>query len=90
MLQDYAATQGSFRRYMPTLQTVVESSTYPGHAPAPLVPGIGRPVDQLQYQFLLNKMQTQSDSFNALRELGKKFLDASLSNNTTNTNTSTK
>lgn len=84
MLQDYTTTQSSFRRYMPSLQTVIESSTYPGHSPAPLTPGIGRPVDQMQYQFLLSKMQTQIDSFNTLRELGKKFLDASSSNNTNN------
>lgn len=90
MLQDYTATQNSFRRYMPTLQTVIESSTYPGHSSANVAPGISRPVDQMQYQFLLNKMQTQSDSFNALRELGKKFLDASSSTNTNNSNSSTK
>ncbi len=80
MLQDYTSTQNSFRRFMPTPQIVIESSSHSGHPPMPLLPHIGRPVDQIQYQFLLNKMQTQIDLFNNLRELGKKFLDTSSAN----------
>ena len=85
MLQDYASTQNNFRRLMPSPQTVIDASTHSGHPPTALVPQMGRPVDQVQYQFLLNKMQTQIESFNALRELGKKFLDTSSSNINTNT-----
>jgi hypothetical protein len=77
MLQDYTSTQSNFRRFMPTPQTVMDSSSYPGHPPMPLLSQIGRPVDPVQYQFLLHKMQTQIDSFNTLRDLGKKFLDVS-------------
>ena len=89
MLQDYTTTQNNFRRLMPTAQTVIEAATQPGHSPASLIPTIGRPVDQAQYQFLANKMQNQIDSFNALRELGKKFLETSSSTNL-NSNPSTK
>jgi hypothetical protein len=89
MLQDYTSTQSTFRRFMPSPQTVAESSAHSGHPPMPLLPQIGRAVDSVQYQFLLNKMQTQIDSFNTLRELGKKFLDTS-STNINNTTTSTK
>lgn len=88
MLQDYTSTQNDFRRFMPAAQAVMEASSHSGHQQAPIAPPIGRPVDPGQYQFLLNKMQTQIDSFNALRELGKKFLETSTAN--VNTNTSTK
>jgi hypothetical protein len=88
MLQDYTSTQNDFRRFMPTPQTVIESSSHSGHPPVPLLPHIGWSVDPLQYQFLLNKMQTQIESFNTLRELGKKFLESSSTN--VNTNTTTK
>lgn len=84
MLQDYTSTLNNFRRYMPSPQAVMESSAQAGHQPMPLTPQLGRAVDPVQYQFLLNKIQTQIDSFNALRELGKKFLDSS---STTNGNT---
>ncbi len=80
MLQDYTSTQNTFRRFMPSPQTVLESSSHSGHPPMPLSSLIGRPVDQIQYQFLLNKMQTQIDSFNTLRDLGKKFLETSSTN----------
>ncbi len=86
MLQDYTSTQNNIRRYMPPAQMVIESSAHAGHPQMPLTPQIGRPVDPIQYQFLLNKMQSQVDSFNALRELGKKFLEAT----STNTNPPTK
>lgn len=89
MLQDYTATQNNFRRYMPPAQAVVEAATQPGHSPAAINPIIGRPVDQAQYQFLANKMHNQIESFNALRELGKKFLETSSSTNP-NSNPSTK
>lgn len=88
MLQDYNSTQNSFRRFMPSAQTVIEASVHPGHQPMPLLPQFGRPVDPNQYQFLLNKMQTQIDSFNTLRELGRKFLETTSTN--VNTNSSTK
>jgi hypothetical protein len=88
MLQDYTSTQNNFRRFMPPSQTVMDSSLHSGHPPMSLMPQIGRPVDPIQYQFLLNKMQTQIDSFNTLRELGKKFLETSSTN--VNTNSSTK
>lgn len=88
MLQDYTSTQNNFRRFMPSAQTVVDSSSQVGHQPMTIVPQLGRPVDPVQYQFLLNKMQTQIDSFNTLRELGKKFLDVSSTN--VNTNLTTK
>jgi hypothetical protein len=88
MLQDYTSTQNNFRRFMPPPQTVIDSSSHSGHPPMPLLSQIGRPVDPIQYQFLLNKMQTQIDSFNTLRELGKKFLESSSTN--VNTNQSTK
>ena len=88
MLQDYTSTQNDFRRFMPTPQTVVESSAHAGHQPVPLLPQIGWSVDPLQYQFLLNKMQTQIESFNTLRELGKKFLESTSTN--VNTSTTTK
>jgi hypothetical protein len=88
MLQDYTSTQNTFRRFMPPPQTVMDSSSNSGHPPMPLLPQIGRSVDPIQYQFLLNKMQTQIDSFNTLRELGKKFLETSSTN--VNTNSSTK
>ena len=79
----------NFRRYMPSHQAVMESSTHAGHPLIPLTPQLGRAVDPVQYQFLLNKIQTQIDSFNALRELGKKFLDSSSTNNG-NTNSTMK
>ena len=63
MLQDYTSTQNSFRRYMPPAQVVMESSAHSGHPPMPLASQLGRSVDPVQYQFLLNKMQTQIDSF---------------------------
>ncbi|CAF0920981.1 unnamed protein product [Adineta steineri] len=88
MLQDYTSTQNDFRRFMPSATTVLESSSHTGHQQTPIAPLIGRPVDPGQYQFLLNKMQTQIDSFNTLRELGKKFLETSTTN--VNTNTTTK
>jgi hypothetical protein len=88
MLQDYTSTQNDFRRFMPSPQTVIESSSHSGHQQPPILSQIGRPVDPGQYQFLLNKMQTQIDSFNALRELGRKFLETSTTN--VNTNTLTK
>jgi hypothetical protein len=84
MLQDYTSTQNSFRRFMPQPQIVMDSSSHSGHPPMPLLPQIGRPVDPIQYQFLLNKMQTQIDSFNSLRDLGKKFLESSSTNINTN------
>jgi len=88
MLQDYTSTQNAFRRFMPPAQTVIESSAHPGHQPVPLLQQIGWSVDPLQYQFLLNKMQAQIESFNTLRELGKKFLESSSTN--VNTNSTTK
>ena len=87
MLQDYTSTQNNFRRFMPQPQQVIDSSSHSGHPPIPLAPQIGRPVDPIQYQFLLNKMQTQIDSFNTLRELGKKFLESSTTNINSNTTT---
>ncbi|CAF1589466.1 unnamed protein product [Rotaria sp. Silwood1] len=89
MLQDYSSTQNNFRRFMPSAQIVAESSSHSGHQPVQISPHIGRPVDPVQYQFLLSKMQTQIESFNALHELGKKFLETS-STNINNTNVSTK
>jgi hypothetical protein len=88
MLQDYTSTQNNFRRFMPSAQIVMDSSAHSGHPPIPLLPHIGRPVDPIQYQFLLNKMQSQIDSFNTLREVGKKFLETPSTN--VNTNPSTK
>ncbi len=89
MLQDYTSTQSNFRRFMPTPQTIIDSCSYPGHPPMPLLSQIGRPIDPVQYQFLLSKMQTQTDSLNTLRDLGKKFLETS-SINLNPTTTSTK
>lgn len=83
MLQDYTSTQNNFRRYMPSVQAVMESSAHSNHPPIPLTSQLGRAVDPVQYQFLLNKIQTQIDSFNALREIGKKFLESSSSSSTT-------
>ncbi|CAF0962331.1 unnamed protein product [Rotaria sordida] len=88
MLQDYSSTQNNFRRFMPPAQIVAESSSHAGHQTVPISPHIGRPVDPVQYQFLLNKIQTQIDSFNTLHDLGKKFLETSSTN--INTNVSTK
>jgi hypothetical protein len=88
MLQDYTSTQSDFRRFMPSAQAVMESSAQSGHQQIPIAAHIGRPVDPIQYQFLLNKMQSQIETFNTLRELGKKFLETSSAN--VNTNTSTK
>jgi hypothetical protein len=85
MLQDYTSTQNAFRRFMPSPQQVLETSSHGSHPHISLQAAIGRPVDQTQYQFLLNKMQTQIDSFNTLRDLGKKFLETS----PTNTNATT-
>ena len=45
------------------------------HAQFTMAAPIGRPVDANQYQILLTRMQTQIESFNGLRELGKRFLD---------------
>ncbi|UJR09667.1 hypothetical protein I4U23_013901 [Adineta vaga] len=88
MLQDYTSTQNDFRRFMPSPQSVLESSSHSGHQQTSISPHIGRPVDPGQYQFLSNKMQTQIDSFNVLRDLAKKFLETSTTN--VNTNTTTK
>ncbi|CAF3006176.1 unnamed protein product [Rotaria socialis] len=88
MLQDYTSTQNNFRRYMPPPTMVAESSAHSGHQSMQISAHIGRAVDPIQYQFLLNKMQTQIDSFNALHDLGKKFLEASSTN--VNTNITTK
>lgn len=88
MLQDYTSTQNNFRRYMPPSQMVSDASTHAGHPPMPPTSQVGRPVDPIQYQFLLKKMETQIESFNGLRELGKKFLEASSTN--VNTTVSTK
>ncbi|CAF0982363.1 unnamed protein product [Adineta ricciae] len=88
MLQDYTVIQNDFRRFMPTPQNVVEASSHSGHQQTQILPTIGRPVDPGQYQFLSNKMQTQIESFSALREAAKKFLETSTAN--VNTNTTTK
>lgn len=88
MLQDYTSTQNAFRRFMPNPQAVIEASSPSGHQPLPIPSQIGRAVDPGQYQFLLNKMQGQIESFNTIRELGKKFLESSTAN--VNTNTATK
>ena len=44
MLQDYTSTQTSFRRFMPTPQVVMESTSHPGHPPMSIVPQVGRAV----------------------------------------------
>ena len=89
MLQEYSSTQNDFRRLMPSVQAVSESSSHPGHPPVQISAQFGRPVDPIQHQFLLNTMQTQIESFNALRELGRKFLDTSPSSSL-NTSTTAK
>jgi hypothetical protein len=81
MLQDYSSIQNDFRRLMPSYQAVLEASSHPNHPPTQTAPMIGRPVDPLQHQYLLDTMQTQINSFNALRDFGKKFLESSPSSN---------
>lgn len=79
MLQDYNATQTDFRRVV----TVSASDRRPmgsGQGDAGQYPGMhpmARQVDPNQYQLFLSRMQTQIDSFNAIREIGRKFLDSS-------------
>ena len=88
MLQDYTVTQNDFRRFMPTPQNILEGVSHSGHQQTQILPTIGRPVDPAQYQFLSNKMQSQIESFSALRDAAKKFLETSTAN--VNTNTTTK
>jgi hypothetical protein len=96
MLQDYSSTQNDFRRLvfpvgsdprrgMSGGQGSMDPTSHPGHPQYQGLTQIGRPVDPNQYQILLNKLQTQLDSFNGVRELGKKFLESSSSAVTANT-----
>jgi hypothetical protein len=86
MLQDYTSTQNDFRRLMaPVVSdprramasgqgTSIDPSTHPQYQG---LAQLNRSADPNYYQILLNRMQTQIDAFNAVRDIGKKFLDNS-------------
>lgn len=78
MLQDYNSTQADFRRVV----NLSASDRRPmgGQSDAGQYPGIhplARQGEPNQYQLFLSRMQTQVETFNAIREIGKKFLESS-------------
>ncbi|CAF0864833.1 unnamed protein product [Didymodactylos carnosus] len=81
MLQDCSTTLNDFRRLMPSAASVVDAGIHPIANP-PIVPVIGRAVDPLQYQFLLNHIQSQTNTLNSVRDMGKKFTDTQTSTST--------
>ena len=86
MLQDHTATQIDFRRLStavmndPRRAQLSVSMDPSGHGQYPGMNPMNRQGDPSQYQSVLHKMQGQIDSCNALREIGKRFIESSSAN----------
>lgn len=82
MLQDYSSTQADFRRIVSASlndpRRLGQSSGSMDQNVHPNQQTIsGRGVDVNQFQLVLNKIQSQIDSINSLKEIGKKYLESS-------------